>query len=380
MVLFRRGMHFGSYGTADDGPAVFDRLAEAVRSAEAAGFDAVSVPDHVHQNQVGGGPDSPMFDAYTLLGALAVRTATVRLFALVSPVTLRHPGLLAKAVTALDVLSRGRAVLGIGAGWDVAESEAYGISFPSAGERFDRLEEALAICDALLTEGRATFSGKFYTMRDARNSPRPVHATIPVLVAGGGERRTLDLVARYGDACNVFAADPAELRHKFEVLDRHCGRVGRDPLEITRTVFAAAPADLDAFAAGARSWAAAGADGAVIIGPSDPGRIPAIGEILGEVFPRRRPCGARRTPARGARGCPCTGRRVPPPRSLGYVHREDQLPCDVPLFAELMGLGGVGQRERGRDDRAELAFGYQVRDRGQSAVIVLHEHDLGADA
>jgi alkanesulfonate monooxygenase SsuD/methylene tetrahydromethanopterin reductase-like flavin-dependent oxidoreductase (luciferase family) len=214
-----------------------------------------------------------------------VRTATVRLFALVSPVTLRHPGLLAKAVTALDVLSRGRAVLGIGAGWDVAESEAYGISFPSAGERFDRLEEALAICDALLTEGRATFSGKFYTMRDARNSPRPVHATIPVLVAGGGERRTLDLVARYGDACNVFAADPAELRHKFEVLDRHCGRVGRDPLEITRTVFAAAPADLDAFADGARSWAAAGADGAVIIGPSDPGRIPAIGEILGEVFP-----------------------------------------------------------------------------------------------
>jgi F420-dependent oxidoreductase-like protein len=285
MVLFRRGMHFGSYGTADDGPAVFDRLAEAVRSAEAAGFDAVSVPDHVHQNQVGGGPDSPMFDAYTLLGALALRTATVRLFALVSPVTLRHPGLLAKAVTALDVLSRGRAVLGIGAGWDVAESEAYGISFPSAGERFDRLEEALAICDALLTEGRATFSGKFYTMRDARNSPRPVHATIPVLVAGGGERRTLDLVARYGDACNVFAADPAELRHKFEVLDRHCGRVGRDPLEITRTVFAAAPGDLDAFAAGARSWAAAGADGAVIIGPSDPGRIPAIGEILGEVFP-----------------------------------------------------------------------------------------------
>ena len=165
---------------------MFDRLAAAVRAAEAAGFDAVSVPDHVHQNQVGGGPDSPMFDAYTLLGALAMRTATVRLFALVSPVTLRHPGLLAKAVTALDVLSRGRAVLGIGAGWDVAESEAYGISFPSAGERFDRLEEALAICDALLTEGRATFSGKFYdhagraelTAAGARHGSRP----------GGGRR------------------------------------------------------------------------------------------------------------------------------------------------------------------------------------------------
>jgi F420-dependent oxidoreductase-like protein len=286
MVLFRRGIHFGSYGTVDDGPAVFDRLATAVRTAEAAGFDAITVPDHVHQNQVaGGGPDSPMFDAYSLLGALATLTTTVRLFALVSPVTLRHPGLLAKAVTTLDVLSRGRAVLGIGAGWDVAESEAYGVSFPSAGERFDRLEEALAICDALLTEGKATFAGKFYTMREARNSPRPVHGTIPVLVAGGGERRTLDLVARYGDACNVLAADPPAVRRKFEVLDRHCGRVGRDPLEITRTVFAPPPGDLDVFAAAARGWADAGADGAVVIGPGDPGRITAIGEILGGIFP-----------------------------------------------------------------------------------------------
>ena len=286
MVLFRRGIHFGSYGTVDDGPAVFDRLATAVRTAEAAGFDAVTVPDHVHQNQVaGGGPDSPMFDAYSLLGALATLTTTVRLFALVSPVTLRHPGLLAKAVTTLDVLSRGRAVLGIGAGWDVAESEAYGISFPSAGERFDRLEEALAICDALLTEGRATFTGKFYTVREARNSPRPVHAAVPVLVAGGGERRTLDLVARYGDACNVLGADPVEVRHKFEVLDRHCGRVGRDPLEVTRTVFAFDTSDLGAFAAGARSWAAAGADGAVVVGPEDPERITALGEILADAFP-----------------------------------------------------------------------------------------------
>jgi F420-dependent oxidoreductase-like protein len=285
MALFRRGMHFGSYGTADDGPAVFDRLAEAVRSAEAAGFDAVSVPDHVHQNQVGGGPDSPMFDAYTLLGALAMRTATVRLFALVSPVTLRHPGLLAKAVTALDVLSGGRAVLGIGAGWDVAESEAYGISFPSAGERFDRLEEALAICDALLTEGRATFSGRFYTMRDARNSPRPVHGTIPVLVAGGGERRTLDLVARYGDACNVFAGAPADVRHKFDVLDAHCERIGRDPAEITRTVFAFDTSDLAALADSARSLAAVGADGMIIVGPADPALIGPVGQVLAEVFP-----------------------------------------------------------------------------------------------
>jgi F420-dependent oxidoreductase-like protein len=285
MALFRRGIHFGSYGRADDGAAVFGRLAEAAAAAEAAGFDAISVPDHVHQNQTGGGPDSPMFEAYTLLGALAMRTSAARLYALVSPVTLRHPGLLVKAVTTLDVLSRGRAILGIGAGWDAAESEAYGIPFPATGERFDRLEEALAVCDAMLGSERATFTGEYYTVRDARNSPRPVRGTIPVLVAGGGERRTLDLVARYGDACNVSAGDPAEVRHKFEVLDEWCGRVGRDPLEVTRTVFAFDTSDLEAFAAGARSWADAGADGVVIVGPGDPGRIPALGEILAEVFP-----------------------------------------------------------------------------------------------
>lgn len=285
MVLFRRGIHFGSYGRADDGPPVFGRLAEAVRSAEAAGFDAISVPDHVHQNRVGGGPASPMFEAYTLLGALAMRTSSVRLLALVSPVTLRDPGLLAKAVTTLDVLSGGRAVLGVGAGWDAAESEAYGIPFPPLGERFDRLEELLAVCNELLTQQQATFSGKFYTVREARNSPRPVRGTIPVLVAGGGERRTLDLAARYGDACNVSGGDATAVRHKFDVLERHCARVGRDPAEITKTVFAFDTSDLAAFAAAARSWADAGADGASIVAPEDPALIPAIGEVLAEVFP-----------------------------------------------------------------------------------------------
>ncbi|HEY7265535.1 MAG TPA: TIGR03560 family F420-dependent LLM class oxidoreductase [Trebonia sp.] len=285
MVLFRRGIHFGSYGRLDDGAAVFGRLAEAAQTAEAAGFDAVSVPDHVHQNQTGGGPASPMFEAYTLLGALAMRTSSVLLFSLVSPVTLRDPGLLAKAVTALDVLSDGRAVLGVGAGWDAAESEAYGIAFPPVGERFDRLEEALEVCRRLLTEEQATFAGKFYTVRQARNSPRPVRGTIPVLVAGGGERRTLDLVARFGDACNVFGGDPAVVRHKFDVLERHCARVGRDPAEITKTVFAFDTSDLGAFAASARAWADAGADGVSIVGPEDPARIAGVGEVLADVFP-----------------------------------------------------------------------------------------------
>jgi F420-dependent oxidoreductase-like protein len=285
VAVIRRGIHFGSYGSVDDGAAVFWRLAEAARAAEEAGFDAISVPDHVHQNRVGGGPASPMFEAYTVLGALARVTSSARLFSLVSPVTLRAPGLLAKAVTTLDVISGGRAVLGVGAGWDVAEHEAYGIDFPGLGERFDRLDEELAICRAMFGAEPATFSGKFYAVRDAYNSPRPVHGSIPVLVAGGGEKRTLDLVARYADACNVFAGEPADVRHKFEVLDRHCERIGRDPGEITRTVFAFDTSDLAALAASARSLAAAGADGMIIVGPADPAAIGPIGAALAEAFP-----------------------------------------------------------------------------------------------
>ena len=285
MALIRRGIHFGSYGSVDDGAAVFGRLAEAARAAEDAGFDAISVPDHVHQNRVGGGPASPMFEAYTVLGALALATTSARLFSLVSPVTMRAPGLLAKAVTTLDVISGGRAVLGVGAGWDVAEHEAYGIEFPGLGERFDRLDEELAVCRAMFGAGPASFSGKFYALRDAYNSPRPVRGAIPVLVAGGGEKRTLDLVARYGDACNVSAGAPADVRHKFDVLDAHCERVGRDPAEITRTVFAFDTSDLAALAASARSLAAVGADGMIIVGPADPALIGPVGAVLAEAFP-----------------------------------------------------------------------------------------------
>jgi F420-dependent oxidoreductase-like protein len=285
VALTRRGIHFGSYGTVDDGTAVFERLARAARLAEDVGFDAISVPDHVHQNRVGGGPASPMFEAYTVLGALARVTSSATLFSLVSPVTLRAPGLLAKAVTTLDVISGGRAMLGVGAGWDVAEHEAYGLEFPGLGERFDRLEEELAICRAMFETEQTTFAGKFYTAKDAYNSPRPVRGSIPVLVGGGGEKRTLDLVARYGDACNVVAGSPADVRHKFDVLAAHCERIGRDPAEIAKTLFAFDTSDLSALAASARELAAVGADGMIVIAPEDPARILAVGQVLGEVFP-----------------------------------------------------------------------------------------------
>jgi F420-dependent oxidoreductase-like protein len=285
MALLRRGIHFGSYGTVDDGLAVFDRLCRAVEIAEASGFDAISVPDHVQQNQVGGGPASPMFEACTLLGALATRTSSARLLALVSPVTLRHPAVLAKAVTTLDVLSRGRAVLGVGAGWDAEEHAAYGIDFPGTRERMDRLDDLLSVCRALFRDRQATVTGIHYAIHDAWNSPQPVAGTIPVLVGGGGERRTLGLAARHADACNVFAADPATVRHKFGVLEQHCQRVGRNAAEITKTVFGFVRGDLAEFGAEARSLAEAGAEGMIVVGPDDPHRIPEIGRVLADVFP-----------------------------------------------------------------------------------------------
>jgi F420-dependent oxidoreductase-like protein len=284
-ALFRRGVHFGSYGSVDDGSDVFDRLRRAVEAAEEAGFDAVSVPDHLQQNAVGGGPRSPMFEAYTVLGAVAMRTSSVRLLALVSPVTLRNPALLAKAVTTLDVVSGGRAVLGVGAGWDAAEHEAYGFSFPGVTERMDRLGEALQICRALFRDEQASFAGAHYAVRAAPNSPRPLAGSIPVLVGGGGERRTLALTARYGDACNVFG-DAATVRHKFDVLERHCEQVGRDPAEITKTVFVLAPDDLGEFASQLTALADAGADGTVALWSTDKSeKIPALGRMLAEVFP-----------------------------------------------------------------------------------------------
>jgi F420-dependent oxidoreductase-like protein len=284
MALFRRGMHFGSYGTSDDGHELFKRAAEAIVVAEESGFDALSVPDHVLQNDVGGGPQGPMFEAYTLLGAFAARTQSARLLALVSPVTLRNPALLAKAVTSLDVISGGRAVLGIGAGWDAGEHQAYGIEFSSVAERMDRLDEALTVCRSLFREQRPSFSGVHYSLVEAWNSPRPLGGDIPILIGGGGERRTLKLVAKHADACNVFGG-AATLRHKFDVLERHCHEIGRDPSEITKTAFVMAPEDMGEFEALLEPLVTAGVEGVVVIGTYDSARIQAIGRTLSTVLP-----------------------------------------------------------------------------------------------
>ena len=214
---------------------LFERVAAVAGAAEESGFDSVWVMDHFYQIANVGPRTDPMLESYTLLGGIAARTRRVSLGTMVTGVTYRNPALLAKQVSTLDIVSGGRAILGIGAAWNEDEHAGYGFDYPPVGERMDRLEEALQICRAMFVEQAPSFSGVHYRIQEALNFPRPVRGGgIPILVGGSGERRTLALVARYADACNLFG-DVSTIRHKLEVLERHCAEAGRDPATITKT-------------------------------------------------------------------------------------------------------------------------------------------------
>jgi F420-dependent oxidoreductase-like protein len=202
-----------------------------------------------------------MLEGYTALGFLAGRTERLTLGLLVTGVTYRHPGLLAKIVTTLDVVSGGRAQLGIGAAWYEREHLALGVPFPPVSERFERLEETLQICHQMWGDDESPFEGKHYQLAETICSPRPVSSPRPrILVGGSGEQKTLRLVARYADACNLFAIEAAEVAHKLEVLDRHCADEQRDPASITRTILGMSDplADVDAFLKSMEAYAALG--------------------------------------------------------------------------------------------------------------------------
>ncbi len=235
MHVTRFGLQIPSFTFpgVEDGE-LFEKVAQIAVTAEESGFDSVWVMDHFYQIQNVGPRTDPMFEAYTTLGAIAARTRRAGLGAMVTGVTYRNPALLAKIVTTLDVISSGRAILGIGAAWNDDEHAGYGFDFPPVPERMGRLEEALQICRAMFTEEAPSFVGRYYKTSGALNRPRPIRGNIPILIGGGGEQKTLRLVAKYADACNVFG-DVATVRHKLEVLDRHCEAVGRDPGEIQRT-------------------------------------------------------------------------------------------------------------------------------------------------
>lgn len=228
--------------------------------------------DHYFQMEFNGGAEAPMLEAYSTLAFLAAHTSTVRLGTLVTGVTYRHPGLLAKIATTLDVLSGGRASLGIGAAWYDREHEGLGVAFPSTSERFERLEETLRICLRMWDpEDNGPFEGEHYRLAETLCVPAPVSSPRPeILIGGGGERKTLRLVARYADACNLFASTPEEVRHKLDVLRGHCETERRDYDTVLKTITysgdAADEGDLDGLLSDLTGYTKLGID-TVILAP-----------------------------------------------------------------------------------------------------------------
>ncbi|MEV0713694.1 LLM class F420-dependent oxidoreductase [Asanoa sp. NPDC050611] len=231
------GIHFVNFtlpGGADALPAT---LAATARVADEGGCATLTLVDHLLQMEGETDPREPMLEGYTALGFLAARTSRINLGLMVTGVTYRHPGVLAKTVTTLDVLSGGRATLGIGAAWYEREHHALGVPFPPTAERFERLEEALRICLRMWSPDDGPFEGRHYRLAETLCEPRPVsHPRPRILVGGMGEKKTLRLAAQYADACNLFARDHDQVAHKLRVLERHCAAVGRDPATIQRTV------------------------------------------------------------------------------------------------------------------------------------------------
>ncbi len=216
---------------------LFDRVVQQAKAAENAGFDLVTVMDHFYQIRGIGPETEPMMEAYATLAALSASTSRVKLGTLVSGVTYRNPAMLAKMVTTLDVISRGRAILGIGAAWNEDEHKGYGFEFPPVGQRMDRLDEALTIAKLMFTQDRPSFEGKYYKIDRALNVPRPLQPGGPkILIGGTGERRTLRLLAKHGDIGHWFSASVDELKRKKQIFEEHCAAVNRDPSEVRLTL------------------------------------------------------------------------------------------------------------------------------------------------
>jgi F420-dependent oxidoreductase-like protein len=217
------------------GPAgIFDLVVQQAKEADESGFDTVMVMDHFYQLPMLGQPEDHMLECYTLLAALAQHTSNARLSALVTGNTYRNPAILAKTVTALDIVSGGRAQLGIGAGWFEEEHDAFGIEFGTFTDRFEKLEEALQIILPMLRDERPSLDGERYTVKNAINQPPPL-GRIPVMIGGSGEKKTLRMVAQYADDSNMTAG-PDEIPRKLEALAAHCEDLGRDRSEITVTM------------------------------------------------------------------------------------------------------------------------------------------------
>jgi F420-dependent oxidoreductase-like protein len=255
------GLHYWNYSTPSDPGRIAGTLGEVASLAEEAGVSTFTVMDHYFQMDQAGRADEPMLEAYTTLAYVAARTQRMTLGVLCTGVPYRHPGLLAKIVTTLDVLSGGRARLGIGASWYEREQVGLGVPVVPVAERFERLEETLQICRQMWSDDNGPYHGRHYQLAETLCVPAPLSRPHPpILVGGGGEKKTLRLVARYGDACNVFGTGAQDVGRKLEVLRSHCEAEGRDYDRITKTVLAVVPvlADVDGFLAAAGDYAAIG--------------------------------------------------------------------------------------------------------------------------
>jgi F420-dependent oxidoreductase-like protein len=283
----RLAYHY-SHFTRPGGPeAIAPTLAATARAADAAGFAQMTLMDHVFQIEHLGPPEDPMLEGYTALGFLAGQTERLRLGLLVTGVTYRHPGLLAKIVTTLDVLSGGRAELGIGAAWFEAEHRALGVPYPPTAERFERLEEALRICLQMWDEENdGPFRGQHYQLDRTMNHPQSIQRPHPpILIGGGGEKKTLRLVARYAQACNLFDLGVEGVQAKLDILRGHCEAEGTDYDAIDKTVTMSSVdplADPDGFLRRAEGYARIGVSQVWTghAGPDPAGFVSRVGETV----------------------------------------------------------------------------------------------------
>ena len=285
-------LHVADFTWSADPARLAPTLAATALAADEAGFTTLTLMDHYFQMEQMAPATDPMLEGYTALSFLAGRTQHLQLGLLVTGVTYRHPGLLAKVVTTLDVLSGGRALLGIGAAWYQREHAGLGVPFPEVSERFERLEETLQIVGQMWSSDDGGYDGKYYQLAETLCSPRPVQQPRPPIMIGGmGEKKTLRLVAQYADACNLFAVGPREIGRKLDVLKAHCERLGRDPDTIAKTVIGGPDplAETAQFLTAMQEYAALGVTKTwvgVPRGYADPaGWVAQVGE---EVLPRLR--------------------------------------------------------------------------------------------
>lgn len=285
----RLGIHFANF-TLPGGPeAIAGTLSATAAAAEQAGVSRFSLMDHWFQMEQLATAQDPMLEGYTSLGYLAGKTSTMDLGLLATGITYRHPGLLAKIATTLDVLSGGRALFIVGAAWYEREHKALGVPFPPLKERFERLEETVRIARQMWSDDDGPFDGEHYQLAETICRPQPIQQSgPPVLIAGSGERKTLKLVARYGDACNLFGFDPDDVARKLDVLKRHCDDEGTDYSRIEKTIIVPsweANTDPDGFLSAMEPYAKLGIDLAEVVpGSDDPARE--VASFGGRVVPR----------------------------------------------------------------------------------------------